>query len=1323
MDAERGLCRRLTALALAALLLPGIAVHLLVIEPATRSLALGALELNLTRSRAAAERHLHQLDSRLHAIREGARDGGPRLGDRAGFDTLVAPLRTTELPVSALHLTDSEGRAYSVRRDADGLRERGSTPSPDAIRSSPWFLAARSAGPDAGVGWTPAYRTTPDGKPVITAFIGLPQPEGGAHLLAVDIGLDDLSRLTLENTLGEGGGSLILDPRGEVLGLPRAPALPGLADRHAALLTPVTKLGPDYLALGYARWRATGSGERTLEFSNPDGDWLAQFMPLQLGGRQGWIAGFARRADFAPLRAWHMAAVLGLLTALCLALCHRGRRKPDGDPQLAADWSRRILESSPIAVVINHPGGPPLFANTRAAEIARTTMDEFMRRPAPSWFSSSSVAESVLVRLRDGQPIHDQEVEFRVADGSILWTLVTVEQIEFDGRPALIGWIYDITRRRAAEQELRKLSLAVEQSPSMLLITDPAGAIQYANPRYCRETGLPANVLAGHPPELVDAAGQPLDFLAGQATNLSAAGVWRGECQLRRRSGDPLWVGISVSGLSDDPNGTQAGITHCIWVLEDLSVHRQALQALHEAKRLAEEAAESKTRFLANMSHEIRTPLNAIIGLASLCLGTGLDARQRDFVGKIHASGSTLLGVVNDILDFSKIEAGKLRLERTPFTLDQVLDHVITFVAQKAAEKGLELLVELAPDVPQHLVGDPLRVGQVLTNLLGNAVKFTSRGEVRLRVGVAGRGEGQARLSFEVRDSGIGMDAGQIKRLFEAFSQADDSMTRRFGGTGLGLSIARNLVELMGGGAITVESQPDKGSCFRFVLPFEPGTGGLPAPLPPAASDPRVLVVDDHPAARRNMLQLLAGIPLRGEAVASAAEAIAALRQASQAERFGLVLMNLHLPLQDGIETTRRIKHDPGLAPPPAVILLTGYGDERAIGEALDAGADGHLHKPATASGLRAAIIAAFDAEPARPPCPAPASPPVQLDGLRLLLVEDNEVNQQIARVLLEKRGAQVTLADNGRIAVDTLRELGREAFDLVLMDLQMPVMDGLEATALIRQDRRFDTLPIIAMTAHALADQRQQCLDAGMNDHVAKPIVPELLFDAILRHAPPPSAASRPVQDGAAELPELPGLDVATALRRVGQEPATYLRLLRRFADTQADCARQIGAALEAGNAREAERLTHALRGSAANLGASALADAASRLETVLHNGGAATAHHHADHLADRLTGELASLLRMLEHTLPATEPEAPTAELDPAEFDAAVATLLALTQTADGRAPDVFRRLRSTLTARFGPACSAEIHDALQRYDYDRAVASLRQALDHGPAAPTSP
>ena len=969
----------------------------------------------------------------------------------------------------------------------------------------------------------------------------------------------------------------------------------------------------------------------------------------------------------------------------------------------AEETSRRILESSPLAIVINRTDGPPLFANSRAAELADTDMQEFLRRPAMSWFRDPALAGQLIGRLQQGKPVRDFEIEFRRSSGEALWTLVSMERIVFQGGPAQLTWVYDITSRKSAEQELRKLSLAVEQSPSMLVITRPDGIIQYANPCFCRIVGRSPDELIGTRPALLDAAGQPIDYLAGQWQALEGRAVWKRECQLQRAPQSPLWVGISVCGLVEDADRGKAGISHCVWVLEDVAVHRQALDTLRHAKRLAEEAAEAKTRFLANMSHEIRTPMNAILGLARLSLDAGPEPRQRDYLEKIQISASSLLGIVNDILDFSKIEAGRLGIEATRFSLDQVLDRLITVVAHRAHEKGLRFLVEVQPGLPRQLVGDPLRLGQVLINLMGNAAKFTEQGEIRLQVDGHDTDDGQLALRFTASDTGIGMDASQTARLFEAFSQADSSMTRRFGGTGLGLAISRHLVELMGG-QLEVSSAPGQGSRFSFTLRL----GRVePAPAAPPATPAglHVLVVDADPRSRHILQHLLSDLAHTSEGIDTPAAALDILHRAHPGRPFELVL------LAPGPDPDA----DAGLARQgerPRLIALTAFG-----GEASLPGADGRLQVPTTATRLRDAIAAARAPGGTTAPAPTPAArppAPAPLAGLRILLVEDNDINQLIACGLLEQLGATVQVADNGRLAVDAVDAAGPDAFDLVLMDLQMPVMDGLEAARQIRQDPRFRHLPIVAMTAHAMAAQRRQCREAGMDDHIAKPILPEHLTRTILHHArrrphgEPPATAAEP-----AGLPPINGLDTAGGLRRCGGNAELYLRLLTRFMGSQANTLAGIDAALADGRHRDAERLAHTLHGTAANLGADTLRHAARSLEAALRDG-----HPSAD-ARDQLARECEALSRSLAGALPAPVTPPATAEPDSAAMDTAIARLVTLVRNADGAAPDAFRDIRAALTARFGLSVVTKISEALDHYDYDQALAHLHAQTSTAPTA----
>jgi two-component system sensor histidine kinase/response regulator len=673
-------------------------------------------------------------------------------------------------------------------------------------------------------------------------------------------------------------------------------------------------------------------------------------------------------------------------------------------------------------------------------------------------------------------------------------------------------------------------------------------------------------------------------------------------------------------------------------VTQDITDFKLLEMELIGARQKAEEATEMKSMFLANMSHEIRTPMNAVIGLSHLALRTQLNAKQRDYLNKIHNAGTSLLAVINDILDFSKIEAGRLEVERTDFRLDDVFDSVITLTAQKAHDKGLELLAQVSAAIPEVLVGDPLRLGQVLTNLVNNAVKFTERGEIRLQAELVDRTGAMCQLRFSVRDTGIGMTSEQTARLFQPFTQADMSTTRKHGGTGLGLTISRRLVELMGG-QIWLDSEPGKGSTFAFTVRLEVGEPkGAATVLPERLASLDVLVVDDNPAAREILQDALGTIVRSVSAVASGPEAVAAVRRQDASGPYDVVFLDWQMPDMDGLAAARLIKADPSVTHQPAILLVTAFGRDEVREEAEALGLDGFLLKPVSRSTLVDSLVNVVGAASTEAAAGVEGEwTTIRLPGLRVLLAEDNEINQQIAVELLQATGASVDVASDGREATEKV--FGGGGYDLVLMDLQMPEMDGYQATARIRAEPRFANLPIVAMTAHATTEERQRCRDAGMNDHVAKPIDPALLLATLSRYyqrereAPSPPAAS----GGAAEIPAVDGLDTADGLARVAGNRSLYLKLLRRFLDQEATPAR-IVEALAAGDWPLAERLAHTCRGVAGNLGARAVMAAAGDLEDALRTRSTAAV---LEPLLSHFAAELSAFIGRLEAALP---PEAPT-------------------------------------------------------------------------------
>ena len=794
-----------------------------------------------------------------------------------------------------------------------------------------------------------------------------------------------------------------------------------------------------------------------------------------------------------------------------------------------------------------------------------------------------------------------------------------------------VGISEDVTGQKLGEEQIRKLQQAVEQSPVAIVITDCLGRIEYLNPKFTQLTGYSCQEALGQNPRQLKSGPGSSEIFRQQREILSSGRMWHGELLSRKKNGETFWESVSISPIKNP----QGEITHFLGVNEDISARKLMEQELQQAKELAEEASRLKSEFLANMSHEIRTPMNGVIGMTELLGSTDLDREQSEYVQAVKSSAASLLTVINDILDFSKIEAHKLDLESVNFELRLSLGSILHTLALRAAEKGLELAFRVPPEVPDALVGDPGRLRQIILNLVSNALKFTEKGEVVLRVTAEPEGDAAVLLHFAVADTGIGIAAEKLQRIFDPFAQADASTTRSYGGTGLGLSICAGLVQMMGGN-IWVESSQGGGSTFHFAarLGLQPGppVRSVPRELE-FLQDLRVLVVDDNATNRRIQEEMLRNWRMRPACAGSGQEALALLAAArGSQDPFRLLLLDAGMPEMDGFQLAERINLAREYAG-ASIMMLSSDGRRGDAARCRELGISAYLNKPVGQSSLLDAILTALApglAQSALPPAPAHSPLPDRQRRLSILLVEDNRVNQLVALGMLKNQGHVVSVAANGKEAVAALASRER-AFDLVLMDVQMPGMDGFETTALIRGEENSlgGHLPIIALTAHAMAGDRERCLAAGMDAYLAKPLDAEDLrgaIEAVLKAAA--AGARKPAtRAGGAQ----PGFHFEKALARMGGNPELFREVAGLFAEDAPGHLAEIRDAVAAGDSVRLSRAAHTLKGGLGYIGAPAPVQLALKLEQMGKGGelaGAAAAIEALQGELSRLEGALAGFV-----------------------------------------------------------------------------------------------
>ncbi len=1281
---RKAMVMRFVGLIAFAFLLLAVALYFLVVVPVAREAASDQLAHTVDKVESRVESVVSDTEEIAWIEREWARTGQIRFGDYQVFAQLLMPILHKSATIDSVFFADDRGREMMLSRQQKGLwriritdkqawgkRQKvlmwhgtGGVQSEAWIesdydpRNQSWHTGAMALVSDEAVHWTEPYILLSTKEPGMTASVRLSNAAGVAsYVLALDNSLINLSRITSSMKIGERGRMSLLTPEGRIVGVPKDPLVQNDDDIRKFVLKRPADAGLWHLAQTWELWNSSDRPfNKPLPFVREGEDWLATFMPIRLGRQDLVIVAAAPIQDFLPDWLRHTALLLGALLAGVLAI----------GAVSAATMARKF--SAPLEELAQASG-----------RLAAMNLDEPVqtRSSLTELRDLADAQERMRVELRESMSSlerSNQELELRVEQRTR----------DLAEREAYFRAIFEHTAVGIITRDLQRKVLGVNSAYERLLgyTRDEIESVPFEQLMDSEHLGLMEKM--------------QLKLRSGELSSYSTERCYR------RKDGTLLWADVITSSICDE-NGRLVALATMI---NDISERKAAEKAMHEAKEIAEEATRAKSIFLANMSHEIRTPMNAVIGMSHLALKTELNPRQRDYVQKIHDSGTALLRIINDILDFSKIEAGKLDMESVSFDLEKVLGSVSAMIGKKVFDKGLELLFDTGTDVPLRLVGDPLRVGQILVNLVSNSVKFTEQGEVQLHVERIEQQVDRVKLKFSVRDTGIGMTPEQSARMFMPFTQAVGSTTRKYGGTGLGLTICKRLTEMMGG-TIWVESEPGRGSTFCFTAWFGIGVEGKRRKVvPEELNGARVLVVDDNPGAREVLSDQLSALPFVVDQVASGAEAVAAVRDAPAPYR--IVFMDWKMPGMSGIEAGRAIK---ALPSPPAIIMVTAFGRDDVQHEAEQAQLDGFLVKPVGVSALLDAIMLVFAPEAREAMVAGLQSAGHNLAGARLLLAEDNEINQQIAVELLEGAGATVVVANDGREAMRKFRAEPAGTFDIVLTDLQMPEVDGYEVVQQIRADAERGQVPVIAITAHAMAEERERCMAAGMNDYITKPIDPDVMFATLLRWLPKRAdVAAAPVvtNTGAAE-PALiiTGIDTVKGLKRVAGNRTLYRRLLEKYVEGQAGAPEVLCAALAAGDRSTAERIAHTAKGVSGTIGADQPQQAAAVLEQAIREGRETAA------MQDAFAAAIADAVAALREAAgAAASPAAAAGPVDTAAAQAAISKLAALLADSDGHAGDCYAEYAGLLRSVLGGDAADGIGRAVNDFDFEGALAKLRTA-----------